>query len=339
MAPIKILSRAVVIGVGLWLAAPAESASACGGLPCKPDFFLPFEGNLPADTFGVRWWPGQREGVGGDVVHETIPSELTFRCTDAQQVTRDVPFTADVLDTARGRMGLITPNQGLVIGEHCEIAVSLGPCGTDDLGPDVTHAHLLERSTFTVTDAVDQPTALGTLAAEMASVQTTTLATSSGSCTVQVPVCGVAIKVELDPSIVPWSDSLLFTTYVDGERWAVSGSLNTADPTGGSFVGRGKDLVFIANDETEGAGLIVGGVHTIEMRANLVGTDTDVGLATEPFDVVLDCRAPKKHDDGCTVSGHSPRSLSTIMTLCFVIALLAVRRIRTTRAVLRRSRS
>lgn len=335
--------------------APTPTANACTGSVCKPDVFLPFEGTVPVSTYGIQWWPGRRESViEGELLHVTQANDLTFRCGVDAGAMHDVAFHVSGDNDIR----LITPDQPLVVGEQCEIVVNLQACVLGSNGSGQAPAHALERSTFTVTAAVDQPSNLGTLTSETARTQTITVG-NWDSCSVDVPVCGTAITLQLDPSILPWADSLLFTTYVDDEAWTVQGDYQDFNPTGGSFVGRGRDLVFVATEGTHPYGLNTGGIHTIQIRANLVGTDTDVALETEPITVNLDCADVSETDasvpvvdasvldageepiaqpkpDGCACSVvRSTRTTTTTWIFLAVIAAFAVRRVRSSRAASR----
>ncbi len=304
----------LVAATGLLALTPTPSARACTGSTCAPDLFLPFSGNVPANTFGIQWWPGKREGVGGDTLHETEASDLTFRCGVDPSAMHDVAFDVSDASTVSATIRLIVPSTPLVVGEQCEIALKeeLGSCSLGIVGGEAPAAHLSERATFTVTEAIDQPSSLGTLLDGVATAHNTTLATTEGSCRNEVAVCGVALELQLDPSIGAWADSLIFTTYVDGERWGAQADLNAPNPTGGSFVGRGKDLVFLKNLSTEGAGISGRGLHVIEVHANLVGTDTDLALETAPIAVDIDCTGMTERDAGLDAdagadAGSNPR--------------------------------
>lgn len=282
----NLLLNMAVIGLGVTAALPAQSAHACTGSTCAPDRFLPFEGSVPASAYGIQWWRGRREGVvQGETLHVTQPNDLTFRCGVNASAMHDVAFHIEGNDD----VALIVPDASLVEGEQCAIEVTLQPCPLGSEPGGGLAPHQRERADFMVTAAIDPPTILGTLVDDAATVHQTTLSSLSSSCRTEVAACGVAVELQLHPSVAPWADSLIFTTYVDGEPWWIQGHANAANPIGGSFVGRGNDLVFLETVDTEGAGLTASGPHTIQIRANLVGTDTDLALETALIHVNIDC--------------------------------------------------
>lgn len=358
----NLLLNMAVIGLGVTAALPAQSAHACTGSTCAPDRFLPFEGSVPASAYGIQWWRGRREGVvQGETLHVTQPNDLTFRCGVNASAMHDVAFHIEGNDD----VALIVPDASLIEGEQCAIEVALQPCPLGSEPGGGLAPHQRERADFTVTEAIDQPTRLGTLVDDAATVHQTTLSSLSSSCSAEVAVCGVAVELQLHPSIAAWADSLIFTTYVDGVRWGAQGDANAANPTGGSFVGRGKDLVFIRNDDTQSMGLAESGPHTIQIRANLVGTDTDLALETPIVHVNLDCSdapevaidaavdatvdevdagtrdaseepiAKPKSNGGCSVTRTTMSAFASWLTMLVVIGAFATRRVRSSRVASR----
>lgn len=340
------ISRAVVTGLAAWLMAPIPTANACTGSICSVESFLPFTGLLPANAPGVGWRPGRRyDGESDAGEGDTQAGDLRFHCVTGSGAPRVLGFHVDAAQLQQ----VIRFDDALVVGDQCEVTTVLDPCDLGFGGPGEIAAYLSGRSRFTVTENVPLPTALGVLTADSESHRTITI--DSATCDEQVSVCGVAVEIALSPEAQPWADALSYSTLVDGQPWHVVRSALFPNVTGGSFVGRGKDVIF-ARSPVPADGTAPGtsfGTHTIVMRATLPGTD--LMLETAPIEINLDCGDQPMPDggepgiegvsDGCSCSIVGPRathSFAWAWSLA-LITLLIARRVRSTRAASRRSRS
>jgi len=328
-----VISRVVVASLAAWLMAPIETANACTGSVCSVELFLPFTGSLPANAPGVGWWPGRRyDGESDAGEGATQASDLRFRCVTGSGAPRLLGFQVDSAQLPQ----VIRFDDALNPGDQCEVTTVFDPCDLGFGGPGEIAAHLSGRARFTVTESAPLPTTLGVLAADTESHRTITI--DSASCDEQVSVCGVAVEIALSAEARPWADALSYSTSVDGQPWRMARSALFPNVTGGSFVGRGTDVIF-ARSPAPADGTAAGtsfGTHTIAMRARLPGTD--LILETAPIEINLDCGDQLMPDggepgtenvsNGCSCSIVGPRanhSFAWLWSLA-VIALLAVRR-------------
>jgi hypothetical protein len=271
----------LTLAVVQWSCVRPSPVHACSGLVCLPDLFLPIEGSVPANVPGLLWEPGWSwDNDGGDHTM-TGESALRLRCTDGAGAVRDVAFGVEAM--------VLVPEDALVSGEHCEVDTTVQPPCTAET---FTGAVFTGRSEFEVTEAAPLPMTLGELRADAARLRSVTLEEDAG-CDRSVEVCGVRVELELDDEASPWSDLLRFETLVDGERWYRSRAANVPNVLGGSYVGRGVDVVFAATAQEPG---LVAGAHTIVMRGRVPGSRE--WLETPPLTVVLDCPGTAPSDAG-----------------------------------------
>jgi hypothetical protein len=137
-----------------------------------------------------------------------------------------------------------------------------------------------------------KPQTLGTL--RLLSVRRTYVPapTGSGSCWSLVDAVIAEVEVALSEEAAPWRDALYWRTQVDGEYWLPSGGIGLTRPYGGSWVGRGRDVIFArcsqpADEGAEDQG-VAAGTHEVTMTGRLLG---DVDVSTPPLAIELDCAA------------------------------------------------
>lgn len=339
-----VISRVALACFAAWLAAPIDIASACQPPHCAPDYFLPFDGEVPANIAGIQWRPGRGSITGGGP-ELTTADGLIFQCEDATGVLRDIAFHVE----ADGATQLIVPDDALVAGERCEIGRNENLQYCDPLGYMAPPAptYLLSVAQFAVKQAALEPGTLGELRVQDAALQT--VSHSVGTCGARPgPICGVAVDLALAEDAAFWSDALVFETLVDGAVWESGRYVPFRVPTGGSFEGRGKDLIYAQTADPIEEGTDPGttlGTHSVIMRATLPGTA--LLLETAPIEINLDCGDQLMPDGGepgtanpsggCSCSIVGPRathSFAWAWSLA-LITLLIARRVRSSRAASR----
>jgi uncharacterized protein (TIGR03382 family) len=266
----------LLLGFALALAvldAAAPRAQACGGSSCLPERFLPFSGSLPANAPGIFWAPGH-----GDL-GATPLDRIQMRCTGAGGAERAIELEAEPLGASGVQLlKVATP---LVAGEQCTID------GGNECG--YTDPHISGRSMLTIGDEAPLPESLGTLVATPAKVDWVE-ASANAACSLRQAACVIELSLELSDEAAPWRDGLELTTHIDGGEWWVQRVSNEPNITGGSSVGRGRDVIFAwvdgAANETDTAGLPQG-AYSVQMRATLPGTD--IAIATQELTVDLHC--------------------------------------------------
>jgi hypothetical protein len=144
--------------------------------------------------------------------------------------------------------------------------------------------------TFTTTEAAPLPTALGELSVTAVTTAPLELAGGAG-CSEQIISARAEVSLTLSASAKPWKDAFVYSTWVDGQPWTAETELLVFNPHGESWVGRGRDLVYSACEETDEASPgLSQGPHSIELRAALPGTELE--LRSDPVMVALRCSEP-----------------------------------------------
>lgn len=271
----------MLIAIAATTIADVRKADACSS-SCWPGTFVPTEGaTVPANVPALVWGPTLVNG-GPDITYVTLTRD------DGVGNPVVVPFTA-TQDPAG--YFLLVPSEPLVVGATYTL-VDDSPC---DIFPT-------PRATFTVGPSAPLPTRLGTLTAAVEAQAQRTLATASGSCSVEAIVAGVEIAVVFDAEAAPWRDVLHFETRVDGNPWHPQGNILLAPAPGASWVGRGVDRIYAVCQNLDNFGFpsldLPQGGHEVEMRATMPGTS--LALSAGPVPAFLAC-APlldAGHSDG-----------------------------------------
>jgi hypothetical protein len=203
------------------------------------------------------------------------------------------------------------------------------------------------RQEFEVTESAPIPTTIGELRAGPATAMGL-LVHNGPSCHGQTISIGAEIEVVLDPSARPWEDVWIWTTLVDGVRYAPTHSVEAgADPitgayAGGSWRGRRRDLVHTvcrAFPESTQPG-VSEGFHRVRMQARLAGTD--VVLETNEVEIELECDdhdlddvRSTLNDSGCAAGGSSELASVGLVSVILLLRSRSPRRVRRGRAMVR----
>jgi hypothetical protein len=292
----------------------ARPALACGGFSCKPDQFLPRGGTLPSNGV-IAWWPGtdyRGSGALVDGVRQgpliTPPEALRFECSTPGSSTRAIEIDVEGDDRVRQ----IHPRQPLQLGDVCNLS------GSDcDLSRDVEHlfnwpdpdydtTFVSGRATFEIVDEAPLPQKLGRLKVSSAKVESIELP-KDAECSDLLEACVVRTELELAAEAQPWTDAWVYETRVDGELWAVSRSQPLPNEQGGSYLGRGRELLLSLRSRKGNPGVpeLSLGPHDVEIRASLPGSGVALSLrAPIDFDCKFGSKTGSEPDSGpsCRVS-------------------------------------
>lgn len=257
----------LLLGVALFSIFVSKRADACEPLPCQRSYVLPEAGSVPANAAGVVAFVNAQSGSAPLVAPKD--SVVTAR-------TQKSPVGFDSF--------LIAPKGGFVAGSTRELEVT-SPCTF--IPPAKISAKLK------VTAAAPAPTSLGTLILEPMKKGELKVGTSAGSCSISEDAAWVDVTVQLHASAEPWVDLLEYSTFVDGKLWYPSDSIGIAPPPGGSWVGHGRDRVYVLCPGKFGFPGTTDGEHEIVMRARV---NDGPELATPALKVRISCSdvAPTK---------------------------------------------
>ena len=292
---------------------------------------VPSGGTVPANLPAFLWRPES----GFDTPVEPNADDIVLREEGGATI-------AVTLAPVGGDLYAIEPTEELVPGASYSLQV---PGGCEPAEPDTYD--------YVAGDAAALPGSLGTLALTEQAAGSLEVATASGSCSTSIEATHATIELPLAPEARPWEDVFLYETWVDGERWFASASLPYGPELGASWVGRGTDRLYAlcASDDPSVSPGLAEGVHTVEMRATLPGTE--VALASTALMLELRCEGaptvdagmaapdagpsgggdagptseddpPPMSDSGCSVGGASANAWPMVAPLA--LALLALRR-------------
>jgi hypothetical protein len=287
--------RVAIVMVGVVLA-DVGAASACSLLCKVPGLPLPLEGaSVPANATHFPYFEGL--DFAQDVVLVRVDA-AGDREIDANLASFDTLEVLEPLEPGTHRITLRTL------------------CGFPERSVERAH-------TFLVESEARLPSALGVLRAGPPSSRRISL-TASGSCSEAVEGVGVDLEIDLAPEAEPWQDLLVYSTWIDGEAYAPRDSVDptpreTGELAGGSWVGRGRDLAFVACAETiQARPVLAEGMHRVKMRAELLGMD--VVIETDEIEIELDCAAPHlpAPSSGCSASRPTGGALASLLVLVVI---------------------
>ncbi|MEY3213784.1 MAG: hypothetical protein RIT28_4265 [Pseudomonadota bacterium] len=265
-AEVMVFQRALLLSataVGLWGLTPND-AWACSPHPCHPAVSVPGDGaSVPANLSAIALL---RSGCAPF----DEPRGLTVEGGAAVPVVEEASAAHPGVLLVRPQAGALAPGSRVILGG-----------AGDQRGPRALHVN--------VTAPAALPVALGSLEVAPHERGPVVVATDSGACSEALDAASAKVSLTLDPSAEPWRDAFIFETLVDGQPWRPSASLPEPAPFGGSWVGRGVDLVYAACAPDNHAPLSLSpGAHTVELLATLPGVPDQTWRAG-PVEVTLRC--------------------------------------------------
>lgn len=130
---------------------------------------------------------------------------------------------------------------------------------------------------FRTTEPAALPKTLGRLRVDQRSDAPLEVDTTSGSCSWEIAADQALVALLPSEEVLPWWELLIFTTYVDGERWEYSRSIaGTGGPVGEGLSGRGRALIYAGCEEDNQGGGLSEGTHTVQMKAHLPGSEVEI---------------------------------------------------------------
>jgi MYXO-CTERM domain-containing protein len=285
------------------LVASARPADACGPPACWPGAFVPGDNTtVPENAPGLYWRPSIVDNRSAD------PSMVSLV---REGDTTPIPVTP----IAQGTDWVLVPQVPLVAGTRYVLAESRECNGTAGA-----------RATFTVGPSAPLPTTLGTLELLGHGNFMELEVGAGGSCSTTIGAMAVQVSLTAAPDIAPWKDLLVYETLVDGQPWFTEPSINVRTPPGGSWYGRGIDLLYrICEPDPSAArpGLTAGG-HEAAFRATLPGSSITLATPAQAFELMC-ASPPRRIDNDAACSSTTPASGAFVL---FVLALLLVHRTR-----------
>ena len=261
--------------VGLW-GLTADDVWACSPRPCHPAAAVPGDGaSVPANLSAIAL-------LRSDCAPIDEPRGLSVEGGAEVPVVEEASRTHPGVLLVRPQDGALGPGRRVILGG-----------AGDQRGPRVLHLNL--------TAPAPLPVVLGTLSVDPHERGPVVVATDSGACSEALDAASAKVILTLDPSAEPWRDAWIFETLVDGQPWRPSASLPEPAPFGGSWVGRGQDLVYAACTADHHAPLSLSpGPHQVQLVATLPGVP-DQSWRAGPVELVLRCS-----DDALVIATEEP---------------------------------
>jgi MYXO-CTERM domain-containing protein len=257
---VRFIGLVLVPSLALGLVLAVEpTAHACSGCADRSRV-APSSGTaLPANALGIAWNPSSSVPEG----------ELPV----LYDVDSGQPLAVETLDV--WPLVFVYPMDGAVPGQSYRFELPADDCSST--GATVR---------LEATEPVALPeVSLGTLAAEDATLGDVPVPADL-SCTEDVEGVRVDIDLQLSPELQPFSDALMYETYVDGERWSHDPAYYHEFVPGSSWNGqRGSDrLVELCFDGVGGSPE----PRTVQMVARVAGAP-EIAYESNTVEVVLDC--------------------------------------------------
>lgn len=274
------MKRLPVVGVLALACAVPSRALPCSPAQCLQQHLVPTgNGAIPLDAAGVLLSPERSFGGGGATTASvTVTADdgvVVATSTEAASNGTVVRFATPLREGGRYTIGY---------GSLCEL----------DRGAPLA-------VTFQAAAAAPLPTTLGALSLERSVVGPLRVGGGAGCVeTIQAAYADVVLVPSAEAT--PWSNAFVFSTTVDGQRWAPTDTIafNNQSDVGSSWVGRGRDRVY-ATCGMAGPGQQAGvseGAHDVTLTAWLPGTDVRLRSTLRIF---LSCSGAT--DDGGVSDG------------------------------------
>lgn len=181
---------------------------------------------------------------------------------------------------------------------------------------------------FTTGGVEEFPQTLGNL--ELVEIKEGQVELDSSECSSVVDAVYADVELNVSDDAEIWRGGLIIQTFVNGERWKPSSMyLDTYTP-GESWMGYGKDRVFVLCDSDSSLQVIQSGAHEIQMVGTIPGTE--IRLESNTVTVELECESSTDDDlpdmgdpdmgdevaasndsEGCNAVGGLPFALSLLI--------------------------
>jgi MYXO-CTERM domain-containing protein len=282
----------LALSAGLWTIAISKPAEACTPAPCQGGGLLPVDGGeiavLPSGqevsfVWQPRTWGGSRQPK---------PSDVTLTETQSGQ---SIGVTLKQRSSQWPKSWLVRPEQSLSRNSTYRLeAKSLCNRGSKKNQP--------LTSTFQTGRRIFHPVPRAQL--QVGSQTRERIRIPSGaSCSTSIPAATVPLTVKHGGQARKWTDLFIYETRITGpsgetKTWKPRHSSVTVPPLGGSWEGRGRDLLYAScqqNGRHADSGLEEGVTYEVSMRLSLPGTN--ITTTTNEVSVTLRC-GPSNGDVG-----------------------------------------
>lgn len=293
----------------------ANDARACSFDGCWLGALVPASGDVPASLPGFLWAPQN------DPAHAVDPTKIELVLVTAAGETPVAATATQVEDSGRY---FITPAEPLLPNADYVMRAAQFCYGEAPLEwPTQAIVH--------TTEAAALPTTLGTVKTYAAPEGPLNVATANGTCSIDLIAVSRRVEIALSEEAAPWKNVLVYETLVDGQTWRPSGSMIDIAPLGGSWKGRGQDLVFTAcggGADEAAFEVLAEGMHTVQMRATIPGTS--VALETELVEFELACPQSTpgepelvSNESSCSVAAPGAGAQAAAAAAALVLGLAA----------------
>jgi hypothetical protein len=223
--------RGAIIGLGMIFLSWPNVARPCSPAPCYRGGHLLPDGPFPARLRGLSWTP----------IRDRQPLEIDPDDIILMHGNERIRVTLEPQDLAESRF-LIVPSVPFV------------ESSTYSLELPITCAERSDARYFVLEPqpSAPLPSTLGTLNVSPVRRGNLMVASTGGSCAVEVDAAYVDLTVEHAAEAEPWQNTFIYTTYVDGTRWAPQRSLTQESAAGSSWMGRGVDRIFAVCSSNNG---------------------------------------------------------------------------------------
>ena len=260
------------------LATPSVSMG-CEEPICWGSGLVPGDGaTVPANLPAMAWLP-----TDGPLSPDAT---LTLRTAD-----KNIPLTMES-QRINGQAIVLARFEGVIPSTSIQASAP----ETCRFGPKGTPA------TITVGPSAPLPKSLGHLNLVSDQIGPLTVGTSMGSCSTVINARQALIQLVPSIEATPWVDAMVFNTLVDGKPYIKTESIGERAPFGASWVGRGKERVYVDCDSDRGAFQgVTPGPHTVVIQARIPGVEGV--LSSDPLTVDLLCKdtqqpSPASNPDG-----------------------------------------
>lgn len=249
-----------------------DQGIACEPLPCQPGYLFPSEGTIPENGPPILWVP-KRGGEWPQQPPLAKKPHVLLELNGKVVATQVEPLTGSGSYWVRAkslwkqgeRYQLQADNRCLIWANSTKL-----------------------KAAFSIAPPAPAPTKLGKLIALPPTSGPLKVGTASGSCSVEAHAVWVDVNLTLDPSATPWEAIIEYETLVDGKKWLPSDSIGTSPIPGSSWVGHGRDRIYLLCDpKSHGFEGVFEGEHEIIMQGRISGQQE--WLKSDPIKVVLRC--------------------------------------------------